>query len=85
MDVINELAPAQIALDTFFESTRSGMKQPLALRVAARDVLQGTFEAGSREEALAIGATLLWAAIEGQRPTAFARHTRRFFSVGWTT
>ena len=64
MDVINELAPAQIALDTFFESTRSGMKLPLALRVAARDVLQGTFEAGSKEEALAIGATLLWAAIE---------------------
>ena len=57
MDVINELAPAQIALDTFFESTRRGMKLPLALRVAARDVLQGTFEAGSKEEALAIGAT----------------------------
>jgi methyl-accepting chemotaxis protein len=64
METINELAPAQIALDTFFESTRSGMKLPLALRVAARDVLQGTFEAGSKEEALAIGATLLWAAIE---------------------
>ena len=47
-------------------TTRAGLELPSALRAAAAEVLTETFEVKSADKVLAIGASLLWEAIEAE-------------------
>ena len=47
-------------------TTRAGLELPSALRAAAAEVLTETFEVKSADKVLAIGASLLWEAVEAE-------------------
>ena len=59
-------AAVQLTTEEFLMTTRAGLELPSALRAAAAEVLTETFEVKSADKVLAIGASLLWEAIEAE-------------------